>query len=294
MRYRLPREMLRSLYIRNFRVFRELEIPRLAAVNLIVGRNNAGKTCLLEALRLHGERASAASVLSLLRGRDELFSDDLESTARGETRAEAEPRLLDPARALFHGYEFPAEGGIEIGPLVPDHGAPTLRISVASVVRDEDEDGNVYERLVSLSDAGEDAEFRLVVEEKLKDTDWERLRSRRLRYNPRGFGTRFDVGRAVHLVGSRPSEFQGDEQADQWRRVAIRPEARHFVTDALRLVDRHLAEFVVLPPRRRGSGMDVVLMYDGGGRAPLKSLGTGSNVFLRWRSPPRPSLQSCC
>lgn len=41
-----------DLAIENFRGFHHLELPNLQAVNLIVGRNNTGKTSLLEALTL--------------------------------------------------------------------------------------------------------------------------------------------------------------------------------------------------------------------------------------------------
>ena len=44
--------MLKSVTIRNFRVFEELSIDHLSRINLIAGRNNAGKTSLLEALFL--------------------------------------------------------------------------------------------------------------------------------------------------------------------------------------------------------------------------------------------------
>ncbi len=44
--------MLRSLHIKNFRVFRDLKIEHLSRVNLIAGKNNTGKTALLEALYL--------------------------------------------------------------------------------------------------------------------------------------------------------------------------------------------------------------------------------------------------
>ncbi len=42
---------LDSLSISGFRAFEHLAIDRLGRVNLIVGKNNVGKTCLLEALR---------------------------------------------------------------------------------------------------------------------------------------------------------------------------------------------------------------------------------------------------
>jgi len=44
--------LLDSLEIQNFRGFRHLQIEKLGRVNLIVGKNNIGKTALLEALHL--------------------------------------------------------------------------------------------------------------------------------------------------------------------------------------------------------------------------------------------------
>lgn len=44
--------MLKSLQIKQFRGFESIEMPVLAQVNLIAGRNNAGKTALLEATYL--------------------------------------------------------------------------------------------------------------------------------------------------------------------------------------------------------------------------------------------------
>lgn len=44
--------MLQSIAIRHFRGFRELEIARMGRLNLLTGRNNAGKTSLLEAIFL--------------------------------------------------------------------------------------------------------------------------------------------------------------------------------------------------------------------------------------------------
>ena len=44
--------MLESVRIRNFRVFRDLDLDSLARVNLFAGLNNSGKTTLLEALFL--------------------------------------------------------------------------------------------------------------------------------------------------------------------------------------------------------------------------------------------------
>ncbi len=46
--------MLTSLRIRNFRGFRDLEVGELSRINIFAGRNNAGKSTLLEAVFLLG------------------------------------------------------------------------------------------------------------------------------------------------------------------------------------------------------------------------------------------------
>jgi len=45
--------MYKSFKVRNFRCFKDLDIPHLKRINLIAGKNNVGKTALLEALFIH-------------------------------------------------------------------------------------------------------------------------------------------------------------------------------------------------------------------------------------------------
>ena len=63
--------ILDSLEIRNFRGFKHLQIERLARVNLIVGKNNVGKSSLLEAIQLYAHRGSPILLREQLRARDE-------------------------------------------------------------------------------------------------------------------------------------------------------------------------------------------------------------------------------
>ena len=51
--------MLKRLQIRNFRGFNALEIDQLSGINLIAGKNNSGKTSLLEALFLLSSAGNA-------------------------------------------------------------------------------------------------------------------------------------------------------------------------------------------------------------------------------------------
>ena len=49
--------MISSLHISGFKLFRDLELPKLGILNLFVGENNSGKTCLLEAVQLYASNS---------------------------------------------------------------------------------------------------------------------------------------------------------------------------------------------------------------------------------------------
>jgi recombinational DNA repair ATPase RecF len=96
--------MLDSLYIRNFRIFKELEIERLARVNLIVGRNNSGKSCLLEAVNLFAQDASPRVLYELIRKRGQDW--EIEMRDKDQPVQESE----NPLRHIFHGYRIRQRG----------------------------------------------------------------------------------------------------------------------------------------------------------------------------------------
>ena len=56
--------ILNSLMVRNFRAFHDLKIEHLGRVNLLIGKNNVGKTSLLEALQMYARRASTPTIIS--------------------------------------------------------------------------------------------------------------------------------------------------------------------------------------------------------------------------------------
>lgn len=57
---------LRSFEVEGFRAIRHLRLPELGRVNLFVGKNNAGKTSLLEALRIFLSRSPRTSLFDLI------------------------------------------------------------------------------------------------------------------------------------------------------------------------------------------------------------------------------------
>lgn len=113
--------ILESLQIERFRAFRQLRIERLGQVNLITGKNNVGKSCLLEALRLYANRGSLLTMRALLDAGDENIHLDTDES--GQT-------VEQGIRHLFYGRAHleRQKNAIEIGPI--DSIEKTLKASI--------------------------------------------------------------------------------------------------------------------------------------------------------------------
>ncbi len=90
--------ILNSLEIHNFRGFKHLQIERLGRVNLIVGKNNVGKSSLLEALQLYAHNGNPTLIWKILQARDEG-----KQYSRGRLERPNLESLLSDLRHLFHG-----------------------------------------------------------------------------------------------------------------------------------------------------------------------------------------------
>ena len=87
-----------DLHIQGFRGFKDFEIPKLGRVNLITGKNNTGKSSLLEALYLHAQNASRNALYKVLAVREE-------HNAPSDAGIEVfEPDGDFYASSLFHGF----------------------------------------------------------------------------------------------------------------------------------------------------------------------------------------------
>ena len=91
-----------DLHIYGFRGIKDLDIPRLGRVTLITGKNNTGKSSILEALYLHARNAIPPVIHSILSSREEYLEDlDKDSAIDQETYL--------PVSGLFHGFPLLAD-----------------------------------------------------------------------------------------------------------------------------------------------------------------------------------------
>jgi len=65
--------MLNSLYIKNYRNLKELTINSLGKVNLIIGKNNTGKSTLLEAVAIYASQGHFSLIKQFLKDRGEFL-----------------------------------------------------------------------------------------------------------------------------------------------------------------------------------------------------------------------------
>ncbi|WP_414548719.1 AAA family ATPase [Anabaena sp. CCY 0017] len=110
--------MLKSVKIENFRGFKSFELQQLGRINLLVGKNNSGKTSLLEAIQLLCSRTNLEPLGEIMINRGEyIWNDNL----RGE-------RELNICH-LFHDHEFQVDGTFSISG-ISDGQSPTRGDSV--------------------------------------------------------------------------------------------------------------------------------------------------------------------
>lgn len=124
--------MLESLEIANFQTFTHLKLQDLRRVNLLAGKNNCGKTSLLEAIRIYAASSDNTVVNHILHGRgslrpgversyDALFHQEALRFVSSFTNSEGKrsinltindltiERLLSPNGAVRYRYERGAD-----------------------------------------------------------------------------------------------------------------------------------------------------------------------------------------
>ncbi|RKZ51548.1 MAG: ATP-binding protein [Candidatus Parabeggiatoa sp. nov. 3] len=259
--------MLDSLYIKHFRLFKELKIEQLGRLNLIVGKNNSGKSCLLEALYIYAKNASPRILYELIEERGENWEEIMQPEKK-------EPAILEtPFCPIFHGYQFPELGrdGIEIGSLKEIKKRLKLHIYAYRTIENEDERRLVRINEQQLSDDNplNDADLVIEVEQggefkfRFSLTDSPKANRWRL---PKNAETKLNV----RFVPTK--QLTDDTVAELWDRILLSPSLEEEVKNGLRLIDNSIQKIVVVGRRREIP----MLIYDNKKQLPLKSLGDGA------------------
>ena len=130
-----------TLAIERFRSLRQLTLTGLGRVNLITGRNNSGKSSVLEALRILASEASPYVLNDILQSREE----DTEERIEANNAKDAE--ILFSLSSLFNGFPlFSAK--LEPIQITASGGQRPLRLSIEAGWSSEERDANGFRRMV--------------------------------------------------------------------------------------------------------------------------------------------------
>lgn len=224
--------MLKSLQIKNFRALEDFTVYKLGRVNLVVGKNNSGKSSVLEALRIYAGNAQISLLESIAADHDERY--------RSKDSEVDDADSSQPFEEFFTGRHYPEIDGvsIQIGELDSDQ---LLQIEHALYVeqREEDEDGEgntitqVRRKRVpkTISNLfGEAPNHALVISKGDKSTML-RFDAYRNRNRP----SPLDLP-GIKPCGVIPTQFISiDELADEWDKIAL-TESQEVVKGALKLI----------------------------------------------------------
>ncbi len=268
--------ILSSLEIRSFRGFQHLQIERLSRVNLIVGKNNIGKSALLEALRIYAQKGYPTLIWGLLDARDESDSRDSRYTRPSDEIADVE-RLLASLKYLFYGRKdiTPDHEPIRIGPVGSLDN--TLSIRIGWYVRVPDEEGRLKLRQLKPEEyATADSPTPRFTIEMGVQTQTYPLRSRvRVPFETSDLEARETTCIFINADGMNKGQV-----AKFWDSVTLDP-VEEYVLSALRIIAPGVTGLSIIGEEETTRGRTpVVKIANLQDRLPLRSLGSGMQRIL--------------
>lgn len=285
--------MITNLRISNFRMLDDFFVPTLGRVNLIVGKNNSGKSTVLEALRIFARQGHPSLLKEIVYSHDEHFSNT--------SSKDNEEHPLDLAyQNFFPKREYPTtdEEPIYIG---TDDKSEFVKINhtyyVENIEETQDADGETVRRrrrdFVKKSDLSnvEFAEQGLVV------TNSGSSRSGLIELSPENYALRrntlFWDEVKEYPVSYIPTQFLStDYLASLWDSVAL-TDNESVITQALQVIDDDVRGLAFVqseierikrrPDRSSGSSsrIAIIRLENQSHPIPLNSMGDGMLRILQ-------------
>jgi predicted ATPase len=232
--------LLPDLQIKNYRLFQDFKLERLARVNLIAGKNNVGKSALLEAALLASTQNPRDALSRIL-------------NQRGEREDERGAWILS---SLFFGYQLTQSSNIEI-----KAGNQCFKMYVSDG-KEMVEDRDIFPVKVQYSGVSKPLELNSIkgaTEDLPHRVPW--------------WGAKPDQTCLIRGTDTLYSRYR--ELSAWWDKIALTPH-RHTVTKILKIIEPGLQEVDFLRQQDNVKvllqGMDAPVFMD--------SLGDGMNHLL--------------
>jgi AAA15 family ATPase/GTPase len=258
--------MIQSLEVKNYRNLKHLQIQKLGQVNLIVGKNNTGKTSVLEAVSIYLSDGSWEWILQLLIDRDEFGRNvDNSITENAETVAN-----------LFYDREisYSLENQIKLNNVEQGNVVSLAFVKYREII--EELDVSSFRKKIILDESSENQDFIIglqVVDTKGKsniigmDRRLYRLILRQL-------------GLYQNIQYIRTSNIIREQNGDLWDNITL-TEKEIFVIDALRIIETDIERVSFINTKSSSKTRKAVAKIKGKDKIiPISSMGDGINRIL--------------
>ena len=267
-----------TLTIERFRALKRLKIEGLGRVNLVTGRNNTGKSSVLEALRLLASGASTSVIYNILHFREEDAGEMDESAPSVDTEG------LFPWSSLFHG--FPQLSAKAAGIVVASTGRErpiTLSLDLTWFSEEGASDGSkmMISKQADLFDEGDAVPALVIITGSvgrfLRLDTFHRYRDRHA-YRSRPFRSEFTDGPPLPCVFVSP--YGGERTATLgplWDKIAL-SDREMDVVEALHIIDPDISGVSMVGGEGPRSSRTAIVRSKGMPHpVPLRSYGDGLN-----------------
>jgi AAA15 family ATPase/GTPase len=268
--------MLNSLEIKNYRNLKHLQIQKLGRVNLIVGKNNTGKTSVLEAISIHLYKGSFYWILKLLEEREEYRNGN-----NSEKSVEENIKVL----ANLHynrdwGYDIIRQ--IQIGDKVEMSNKNELNnisnVTALGFVEYHDQveerpEGNVRKRVIgqkSLFDVDSQIGYQIIYHANNQLITLNRSSLRPMLGNDR-------LLENIQFV--RTKNISREENGSLWDKIVLTPN-ENIVVEALTIIEPNIERVSFIGTDSRASRRLAVAKIKNQEPVPISSMGDGINRIL--------------
>lgn len=272
--------MLKSLYIRNYRNLKDFKLDTVDQVNLITGKNNTGKSTLLEAILIYASRGNLLDIAEIVQSHGEYLDPH-----RSNNNEESEYKALS---SLFTnripGYK--SEDAISIGEIQKtEYGdTPTSPATVAlkfikyTVEKEKGEDGIISSRRKIVSEDTIEEDYKIAFNVVLKNSTKQMFPLGNINFRRVGSAVRDFLDNVQYIkTGNIDKDINGILFDD----ITLTSKEKH-VIDALKIIEPSTERIAFIERDKRFSRerIAIIKLENSKETYPLKSMGDGINRIL--------------